>query len=124
MFQFIRQYELFFSEKLNCDTFFNLNVTEYGFPYRSFRLQSKRPLKNLMMTTAGCDQRSAGIGNIAYVKDLQTEKIVTTKLRCSKFGFAHHHLLKFGWVCTHKCTEETLGDLLGYIDCCYKLCIG
>ena len=46
-----------------------------------------------MMITAGCDQRSAGIGDIAYVKDLLTEKIVTTKLRCSKFG-----LPTFGWV--------------------------
>ncbi|CAB4035578.1 Hypothetical predicted protein, partial [Paramuricea clavata] len=72
----------------------------------SFRLQSKRPLKNLMMTTAGCDQRSAGIGNIAYVKDLQTEKIVTTKLRCSKFGFAHHHLLKFGWTMMNSCLQK------------------
>ncbi|CAB4013001.1 Hypothetical predicted protein [Paramuricea clavata] len=63
----------------------------------SFRLQSQRPLKNLMTTADGCDQRSAGIGNIAYVKDLQTEKIVSTKLRCSKFGFAHHIVLKFGW---------------------------
>ena len=51
-----------------------------------------------MMNTAGCEQRSAGIGDIAYVKDLQTENIVTTKLRCSKFGFAYHPLVKFGWV--------------------------
>jgi hypothetical protein len=50
------------------------------------------------MNTGGCDQRSAGIGDIAYVKDLLTEKIVTTRLRCSKFGFAYHPLVKFGWV--------------------------
>ena len=67
--------------------------------FRSFRLQLTRLLKKLMMNTAGCDQRSAGIGDIAYVKDLLTGKIVTTKLRCSKFGFAYHHLVKFGWVC-------------------------
>ena len=66
--------------------------------FRSFRLNSKRPLKKLMMITAGCNQRSAGIGDIAYVKDLLTEKIVTTKLRCSKFGLAYHRLAKFGWV--------------------------
>ncbi|CAB4020784.1 Hypothetical predicted protein, partial [Paramuricea clavata] len=64
----------------------------------SYRLQSKRPLKNLMMNTAGCDQRSAGIGDIAYVKDLLTESIVTTKLRCSKFGFAYHNSVKLGRV--------------------------
>ena len=74
--------------------------------FRSYRLKSKRPLKNLMMNTAGCDQRSAGIGDIAYVKDLLTEKIVTTKLRCSKFGFAYHPLVKFGWV-----------DILFYVSC-------
>ena len=51
-----------------------------------------------MIATDGCDQRSAGIGNIAYVKDLMTEKIVTTNLRCSKFGFAHNASLGFGWV--------------------------
>ena len=74
--------------------------------FRSYRLKSKRPLKNLMMNTAGCDQRSAGIGDTAYVKDLLTEKIVTTKLRCSKFGFAYHPLIKFGWV-----------DILFYVFC-------
>ncbi len=54
-----------------------------------------------MMNTAGCDQRSAGIGDIAYVKDLLTENIVTTKLRCSKFGYAYHPLVRFGWVCVY-----------------------
>ena len=66
--------------------------------FRSYRLQSKRPLKNLMMNTDGCDERSAGIGDIAYVKDLLTEGIVTTKLRCSKFGYAYNRFVKFGWV--------------------------
>ena len=66
--------------------------------YRSYRLQSKRLLNNLMMNTGGCDLRSAGIGDIAYVKDLLTENIVTTNLKCSKFGFAYHPLVKFGWV--------------------------
>ena len=52
-----------------------------------------------MMNTAGCDQRSAGIGDIAYVKDLLTENIVTTiTLRCSKFGYGYHPLVRFGWV--------------------------
>jgi hypothetical protein len=66
--------------------------------YRSFRLQSRRPLKDLMVTTDGCNQRSAGIGNIAYVKDLQTDRIVTTKLRCSKFGIAYRSSSYYGWV--------------------------
>ncbi|CAB4004935.1 Hypothetical predicted protein [Paramuricea clavata] len=72
----------------------------------SYRLQSKRPLKNLMMNTGGCDQRSAGIGDIAYVKDLLTEKIVTTRLRCSKFGFAYHPLVKFGWHKMNSCLQK------------------
>ena len=62
--------------------------------FRSFRLQSRRPLKKLMMNTAGCDQRSSGIGDIAYVKDLLTGKIVTAKLRCSKFDVEP----RLGWV--------------------------
>ena len=65
---------------------------------RFFRLQSRRPLKKLMTNTAGCDQRSAGIGDIAYVKDLLTGKIVTVMLRCSKFGVAYHRLSGLGWV--------------------------
>ena len=68
------------------------------------------------MTTAdGCDQRSAGIGNIAYVKDLQTEKIVTTKLRCSKFGFAHHIVLKFGWVSIYPTFDDDAMPALGLL---------
>ena len=73
----------------------SLNKETY---FRSFRLQSKRFLKELMMNIAGCNQRSAGIGDIAYVKDHLIEKIVTTKLRCFKFGLAHHRLAKIGWV--------------------------
>ena len=54
-----------------------------------------------MMNTAGCDQRSAGIGDIAYVKNLLTENIATTKLRCSKFGYGHSSFARFGWVCVY-----------------------
>ena len=36
-----------------------------------------------MMNTDGCDERSAGIGDIAYVKDLLTEGIVTTDAQSS-----------------------------------------
>ena len=75
-----------------------LNLFRIVMYFRSFRLQSTRALKKLMMNTAGCDQRSAGIGDIAYVKDLLTGKIVTAKLRCSKFGVAYHRLAGLGWV--------------------------
>ena len=50
------------------------------------------------MGEKGCDITSPGIGDIAYVKDLQTKKIVTTSFRCSKFGIGYHPLSRFGWV--------------------------
>ena len=50
-----------------------------------------------MIDDRGCDSNSPGIGDIAYVKDLMTGKIVTTKFRCSVFGLGHTSPL--GWVC-------------------------
>ena len=52
------------------------------------------------MGDKGCDINSPGIGDIAYVKNLQTEKIVTTYFRCSKFGVGHHLQSGIGWVGT------------------------
>ena len=49
-----------------------------------------------MITDRGCDSNSPGIGDIAFVKDLKTDKIVTTTFRCSVFGVAHSGTL--GWV--------------------------
>ena len=67
--------------------------------YRSFRLKNKRPLKNLLMlNTGGCGRLSPGIGDISYVKDLQTKEIVTTKFRCSQFSSYHSKSDGFGWV--------------------------
>ena len=68
------------------------------FLFRSFRLKSERPLKNLMISDHGCSPTTPGIGNIAYVKDLQTEKIVTTNFRCSAFGGYHAVTSSSGWV--------------------------
>ena len=66
---------------------------------RSFRVQNKRPLKNLLMLNeGGCGRLSPGIGNISYVKDLQTKEIVTTKFRCSQFSSYHSKTDGFGWV--------------------------
>ena len=63
-------------------------------------MQSERPLKKLMiMDEGGCGPTSPGIGNISYVKDLQTEKIVTTTFRCSTFGGYFHPSTHLGWVC-------------------------
>jgi hypothetical protein len=59
-----------------------------------------RKLGNLMITDRGCDARTPGIGDIAYVKDLMTEKIVTTTFACSVFGDAKSDTIyKSGWVC-------------------------
>ncbi len=67
------------------------------FYIRSFRLKNKRPLGQLLITDRGCDALSPGIGDIAYVKDLMTDRIVTTTFQCSVFG--HPHSSNLGWVC-------------------------
>jgi hypothetical protein len=51
-----------------------------------------------MIDEKGCSKDEPGIGNIAYVKDMQTEEIVTTGYRCSVFGKYQHPLTGFGWV--------------------------
>jgi hypothetical protein len=53
-----------------------------------------------MVDDKGCDTYKPGIGNIAYVKDLQTEEIISTGFRCSIFGGFQHPLTGFGWVGT------------------------
>ena len=72
---------------------------KYSLLCRSFRLQKKRPLNNLLMINeGGCGRLSPGIGDISYVKDLQTEEIVTTKFRCSQFTSHHSKSDGYGWV--------------------------
>ena len=51
-----------------------------------------------MVDNDGCSPDEPGIGNIAYVKDLQTETIVSTEYSCSVFGKYQHPLTGFGWV--------------------------
>ena len=52
----------------------------------------------MILNQGGCGPTSPGIGDIAYVKDLQKDDIVTTKFRCSRFGGYYHPSTKFGWV--------------------------
>ena len=54
----------------------------------------------MIMGEKGCEYGTSGIGDIAYVKDLQTEEIVSTTFRCSEFGFGHRQQpsIKIGWV--------------------------
>lgn len=61
-----------------------------------------------MLNEGGCDRLSAGIGNISYVKDLQTETIVTTKFRCSKFSSYHSTSDTHGWVRFKTSNSRTL----------------
>ena len=53
----------------------------------------------MLLGERGCDVNSPGIGDIAYVKDILTERIVTTNFRCSKFGVPYYPGTKFGWAC-------------------------
>ena len=89
-------FEVKTQEILLCEL--NVLHSSSTFIFRSFRLKSQRPLKKLMIDDQGCDMFQPGIGNIAYVKDLQTEKIVTTGFRCSVFAGFSHHLTGLGWV--------------------------
>ena len=59
-----------------------------------------------MVTDTGCDVNSPGIGDIAFVKDLMTGKIVTTKFQCSVFGLAYSSTV--GWVCNKKSCLYTM----------------
>ena len=51
-----------------------------------------------MISEGGCGRLSPGIGDISYVKDLQTEEIATTKFRCSQFTSYHSKFDGYGWV--------------------------
>ena len=51
-----------------------------------------------MIEDKGCSQDQPGIGDIAYVKDLQTDTVVSTGYRCSVFGKYQHPVTGFGWV--------------------------
>jgi hypothetical protein len=51
-----------------------------------------------MLNEGGCGRLWPGIGDISYVKDLQTKEIVTTTFRCSQFSSYHSKSAGFGWV--------------------------
>jgi hypothetical protein len=52
-----------------------------------------------MITYGGCGYRSPGIGDIAYVKDLLVEKVVSTTFQCSVFGVPKSDTIyQSGWV--------------------------
>ena len=78
----------------------SLNKLFIHFQNRFYRLNSKRELGNLFVIGNGfCAKLHSGIGNISYVKDVQTGSVVTTTFTCSKFGL--HISDALGWVKLH-----------------------
>ncbi len=51
-----------------------------------------------MQKSKECGWSSAGIAGVTYVKDLQTDTIVSHNFSCSKFGFGYVPATGFGWV--------------------------
>ena len=61
----------------------------------------------MLMGEKGCEIGTPGIGDIAYVKDLQKKEIVSTTFRCSQFGVGHHQKSMIGWVSEiNKCNQN------------------
>ncbi|CAB4029528.1 Hypothetical predicted protein [Paramuricea clavata] len=71
----------------------------------SFRLTSKRPFGELLVRNfGGCTRDNPGIGDIAFVKDLQTGKVVNKNFRCSVFS--GHVSSLIGWGKMNKCLQQ------------------
>lgn len=72
-----------------------------------YRFNSARPLSSLLIKgMGGCSNHYPGIGDVAFVKDLLNNQIVSTKFQCSRFG--SHTVHGLGWVSE----TNTLWDLL------------
>ena len=75
-----------------------------------YRLNPTRHLGNLFgVGDGGCTAVHSGIGNVAYIKDLLTETVVTTNFDCSKFG--PHVDKTLGWVIYHVLVNISLFSL-------------
>ncbi|XP_028406473.1 uncharacterized protein LOC114528962 [Dendronephthya gigantea] len=72
----------------------------------AYRFKTPRKLKNLMINKKGCSSHSPGIGNVKYVKNLESGHIVTTQFRCSKFGIGYHPYTNIGWTMINSCLEK------------------
>ncbi|CAB4033051.1 Hypothetical predicted protein, partial [Paramuricea clavata] len=61
-----------------------------------YRFQSPRKLSSLLLRNQGqCSHNHPGIGNVAFVKDLMRNKVVTKNFKCSRFGA--HFFKGLGW---------------------------
>ena len=64
---------------------------------RLYRFKTSRHLAELLMgNQGGCSNHYPGVGDIEYVKDLLTERIVSHNFQCSRFGPSYTSSL--GWV--------------------------
>ncbi|XP_046857622.1 uncharacterized protein LOC124451035 [Xenia sp. Carnegie-2017] len=67
-----------------------------------YHFHSPRKLTELLLRdSGGCSRLFPGVGNIQYVKDLRSNKIITTNFNCSRFG-SHFHK-NFGWGKMNQC---------------------
>ena len=66
--------------------------------FRIYHFKTKRKFGNLFSNdpSKGCTTIHPGIGDVMYVKDGTTGRIVTANFSCSKFGTHSHNSL--GWV--------------------------
>ena len=72
----------------------------------------------MILGRGGCDSSSPGIGDVAFVKDLMTEKVITHYFRCSKFGVAHSPKSMIGWVCQkvqHECNTNFNAEIISTV---------
>ncbi len=62
-----------------------------------YRFNSPRKLSKLLVKgEGGCSKLHPGIGDVAYVKDLRNNQIVSKTFQCSRFG--SHIVNGLGWV--------------------------
>ena len=85
-----------------------LSHVYFTYLYRLYRLKQRRQLGNLFTNdkTSGCTVSHPGIGDVMYVKDVLTESIATSSLKCSIFGPHTHPNL--GWVNIFMSIRENL----------------
>ncbi|XP_028393389.1 uncharacterized protein LOC114517771 [Dendronephthya gigantea] len=80
-----------------------------------YRLNQKRQLGNILINdvSTGCSMNNPGIGDIKYVKDVQSGSIITTNFKCSIFGPHTHSNL--GWGRMNNCLRNTCQNGYGVI---------
>ncbi|XP_028393585.1 uncharacterized protein LOC114517928 [Dendronephthya gigantea] len=79
----------------------------------SFRLANTRPFGQLLVrNSGGCTKNNPGIGDISFVKDLQTGKVVNRNYRCSLFSGHLSRLI--GWGKMNRCLQQPCSPGFAY----------